>query len=243
MSTPPPSTPPPSAGEPSAGGARSPREIELALDGPATRGWRRRLGGGADRGQDRIRLVGSEISFEHADALQRPLVVPAGLVAVARVDPGRSTVEGDVGRFAILRRMSRTAVVPAEEGVEGWLWTSRSGSALPMLGDGAPNLALVFAKPLEVDLAERSFRPDFLAALAARSPLGAPTVFGLLARVADATAAERAFAELGVDGPLTDREVAPAQRRHLPDDRAANPSIGSSEERRAGTSVPPPGLG
>jgi hypothetical protein len=239
MSTPPPSQPPP-PGQPS--GAPRAREIVLRLDGGAGKGWRAKLGGGRG-GEDRIRLVGTEIVFEHARVLRAPLTIRAGLVAVATVDRGRreERVGEDSGRFAILHRMSATAVLPVEEGVEGWLWTSRSGSALPMLGDGAPNLALVFVKPLEEDEVAAAFRPDFLAALAERSPLGAPSVLGLLARVADAVGAEQAFAELGVDRPLTDREVAPAQRRHLPTDKPANPSLAPSPDARRNRSVPPPG--
>ncbi len=238
MSTPPPpSSPPP--GERAEKRTRT-REIVLRLEAEVAKGWRKRLLGGGDGGPGSIRLAGSEISFEHPATLATPLTILAGLVAVATVDRGRRSADAEEGRFAILHRMSGSAVIPAEEGVEGWLWTSRSGSALPMLGEGTPNLALVFGQPLEAELVEAAFRPEFLSALAARSPLGAPTVFGLLARVADASQAEDAFAELGVDRPLTDREVAPAQRRHLPSDRPANPSVGFSETNRRRTSIPPP---
>jgi hypothetical protein len=240
MSTPPPSTPPPArGGEPS---LPRTRQVVLSLGAAAAKGWRRRLAGAGSE-EDQIRLVGSQIVFEHAATLAEPLTIPAGLVAVAVVDRGRGLADGDEGRFAILHRMSRTAVVPVEEGLEGWLWTLRGGSALPMLGEGPPNLALVFAAPLEPELAAATFRPEFLEAFAARSPLGTPTVFGLLAQVADASAAENAFRELGVDRPLTDREVAPAQRRHLPGDRPANPAARFSETPRERTSVPPPGGG
>jgi len=219
------------------------REIVLRLEAGGERGWRRRLGGGGGSPDDAIRLVGTEIVFAHAGLLQAPLTVPAGLVAVASVDRGHPGA-GEEARFPVMLRLggSATAVVPFEEGVEGWLWTAEAGSAFPALGDGVPNLALVFVKPLDEALVAETFRPAALTALAERSPLGAPAVLGLLARVADVSAAERAFAELGVDGPLTDREVAPAQRRHRPTDRAANPAIrlGDPDRNRTG-SVPPPG--
>ena len=234
---PPPGAPPP--GRPAAGRVTRTREIVLQLDGGSQKGWRKRLGGnGAPAGA--IRLVGTEIVFEHPETLAQPLTIPAGLIAVATVDRGRKASGEDQGRFPVLHRMSGAAVIPAEEGVEGWLWTERSGSALPMLGQATPNLALVFVTPLESDVVEGSFHPEFVEGLAARSPLGAPTVLGLLAAVTDATLAESAFAELGVDRPLTDREVAPAQRRHLPSDRPANPTIGFSESGRRRTSIPPP---
>lgn len=237
------STPPPPSSPPPGDRAEEPapvREILLRLDDQAPKGWRRRLAGGAGGGPGSIRLVGSQIVFEHPATLAEPLTILAGLVAVAAVDRGRRSGDGDEGRFPILRRLSGSAVIPAEEGVEGWLWTSRAGSALPMLGDGVPNLALVFGQPLEAELVAGAFRPEFLSALADRSPLGAPTVFGLLARVGDASLAEDAFAQLGADRPLTDREVAPAQRRHLPSDRPANPSVAFSESGRSRTSIPPP---
>ena len=218
-----------------------PREIVLRLDA-GERGWRKRLGGtGAGAPSDSIRLVGSEIVFSHAGVLQAPLTIPAGLVAVATVDRGKPGA-GEEARFPILHRMSAaaTAVIPFEEGVEGWLCTADAGSALPALGDAVPNLALVFVKPLDEGLVEERFRPAAVSALAERSPLGVPAVAGLLARVAEPTLAEEAFAELGVDRPLTDREVAPAQRRHLPSARPANPTIGFSETGRRRTSIPPP---
>lgn len=215
------------------------REILLRLDA-GERGWRRRLAGGGSP-DDSIRLVGTEIVFAHRGLLQAPLTIPAGLVAVAAVDRGRKGA-GEEARFPVLHRMggSGAAVIPFEEGVEGWLWTSEAGSALPALGEAVPNLALVFVKPLDEAQAAETFRPAAVAALAERSPLGVPAVLGLLARVADLTAAEQAFAELGVDRPLTDREVAPAQRRHRPTDRAAHPAIRLGGQEPEG-SVPPPG--
>lgn len=237
----PPSSAPPATARPGSGAPR--REILLPLQRAGQKGgWRRRRAGG-DQDEDRIRLVGAQIVLEHAGALHAPLAIPAGLVALAAVDPGPADAGPDSGRFPILRRMSPTAVVPMSEGVEGWLWTRKSGSALPALTEEAPNLALVFVKPLEGQLVEAHFEPAFLDALANQSPLGTPTVFGLLARVADTTAAEQAFGELGVCGPVTDREVAPARRRHLPSDRPANPAIGFTQDRRESTSVPPPGPG
>ncbi len=219
------------------------REILLRLDAGEGKGWRRRIGaGGGGSPDDGIRLVGTEIVFTYADLLQAPLTIPAGMVTVATVDRGRSTRgREDFGRFPVLHRMGPKTVVPVEEGVEGWLWTSGSGSALPALGDAVPNLALVFIHPLDEALVRASFRPKALVALAERSALGVPAVPGLLARVADASLAERAFGELGVDGPLTDREVAPAQRRHLPSDRPANPAVRFGDQGREQTSVPPPG--
>ena len=67
-------------------------------------------------------------------------------------------------------------MIPRTEGIEGWLWTSTGGTALTNLGedDEAPNVALVFAKPLDDARLHAAFDPEFVTALAARSPLGEP---------------------------------------------------------------------
>ena len=47
---------------------------------------------------------------------------PAGRTLTIQFDP-------------ILKRLSATAVVPREQSIEGWLWTSTDGSALTVVGD------------------------------------------------------------------------------------------------------------
>jgi hypothetical protein len=161
-------------------------------------------------------------------------------VTVAAVDRGATA--GDHGRFPLLPRMGPTQVVPREHGIEGWLWTSRQGSGIPALAeDDVPNLALLFVKPLDEDVVARHFRPEWVRALAERSPLGTPAVAGLLLTVQSAWTAEDAFRQFGVLGPVTDREVPPAIRRHLPGDRPANPVVAGRDNRRAQTSFAPPG--
>jgi hypothetical protein len=211
---------------------------EFVLDLEAPRAWGRRRGG-AD--QLRLTAMGASISFERA--LHTPLRVPLGTLQLGLVDPGPARTGGTAGRFAILKRLSATSVVPREQGLEGWLWTSLGGSALTVLGDpeDAPNAALLFTKPLD-DV--ECFEPEVAEEIAARSPLGAPAVYGLLFRVADTTKAENTFRQFGLHKPLTDREVPPTLRRSLPTDRPADPVIveGTGEDARAATSVAPPGL-
>ena len=81
-----------------------------------------------------------------------------------------------------------------------------------------------------------------MTALAARSPLGSPTVLGLLFRVTDTVAAEQGFRRWGFQAVLTDKEVPPPLRRHLPTDRPADPIVRGSDAARAATSVAPPGM-
>ena len=220
---------PPPAGSPQ-------REHELELE--ATRAWGRR------RTTDVLRLsaMGASLTFE--GALRAPLHVPLGTLQLGLVDPGAARAGGMAGRFPILKRLSATAVVPREQGIEGWLWTSLSGSALTVLGEpeDAPNAALLFTKPLG-DAAVQCFEAEMAQEIAARSPLGAPAVYGLLFRVADAAKAETVFRQFGLLRPLTDREVPPTLRRSLPTDRPADPSLGGGRDTRAATSVAPPGLG
>jgi hypothetical protein len=211
------------------------REHVLALEG--TRGWGRR------RSEDCLRLTpnGATIAFERL--LRAPLRLPLGQLQLGLVDRGAARTSGPAGRFPVLRRLSPTAVVPREEGIEGWLWTSSGGSALTVLGDedDAPNAALLFTKPLGAELLEGCLHPDALAALADRSPLGVPAVPGLLFRVAEPGKAEVAFRAYNLLRPLTDREVAPTMRRSLPGDRPADPAAGARANAPRG-SVAPPGF-
>ena len=108
--------------------------------------------------------------------------------------------------------------------------------------DKAPNAALLFTKPLG-DEHLRSFAPEALEEIAARSPLGSPAVYGLLLRIADTAKAEATFRQFGILRPLTDREVAPTLRRSLPTDRSPDPGLAVDTQARAATSVAPPGMG
>jgi hypothetical protein len=226
MSLPPPSSAPPGGGT---------RERVIALEGR-----RRRRGG-----EDLLRLSALGAVLEHERALTAPLRLPLGTLRLGLVERGGARPSGAEGRFPVLRRLSATAVLPREEGVEGWLWTSTGGSALTVLGDPdeAPNAALLFTKPLGEEAIGRAFQPGMLAEIAARSPLGAPAVYGLLLRVADVTQAEATFRQFSLLRPLTDREVPPTLRRSLPTDRSADVRVAVADPRAAAGSVAPPGLG
>lgn len=234
MSVPPPSSPPPAAGDVPLG-----PELVLAIE--ESRGWRKpRQSAG-----DRVTLSAEGISIEHGRVLHAPLALPLAAVKVALVDAGPAKQSGLYGRFPVLRRLGPTTVIPRTEGIEGWLWTSTGGTGLTNLGedDEAPNVALVFAKPLDEERLRAAFDAEFVTALAARSPLGSPTVHGVLFRAADTLAAEQGFRRWGFQSVLTDKEVPPTLRRHLPTDRPADPVVRlSGDAARAATSVAPPGM-
>jgi hypothetical protein len=216
------SLPPPSSAQ---------REYVLDLEGPRRR-----------RGQLRLSAMGGTISFD--GSLRTDLRIPLGTLQLGLIDRGGARAGSMTGRFAILKRLSATAVVPREQGVEGWLWTSIGGSALTVLGDveDAPNAALLFTKPL-ADEAVACFEPDAAQEIAARSPLGAPAIYGLLFRVTDTSKAETVFRQFGLLRPLTDREVPPTLRRSLPTDQSPDPVLrGGGDDARAATSIAPPGL-
>ena len=235
MSEPPPATPPEE--EPT---RRPPTVVELEAPG----GLKRLLGA---KGPSRISISGADIWIEHATKLRAPLRIPPALISVAAVDPGpASPPRGEaIGRFPILRRLGPGRVLPREEGIEGWAWTSSGGSAFTIIGDDdvAPNLLFVFLTPLQGETLEDSLEPRFLEEVAKRSPLGEPAMFGAMVRLAQVEPVRAALNRLGLLNDLTDREIAPAQRRHLPTDKPADPSAGFSDDRRARSSVPPPGLG
>jgi hypothetical protein len=228
MSLPPPSAPATVSGL---------REYMLELEAPRSRGRGR-------RSTDLLRLSAMGASITHERSLETPLRLPLGTLQLGLVDPGTARPGGIVGRFPILKRLTATSVVPREQGIEGWLWTSLGGSALTVLGDpeDAPNAALLFTKPLGDD-AVACFVPAMAEEIAARSPLGAPAIYGLLFRVADPAKAENTFRQFGLLRPVTDREVPPTLRRALPTDRPADPKLSGAEDSRAATSVAPPGLG
>ena len=227
------SAPPPSAGPPG-----KPSNHEHLIELESSRTWKRK------RSADFLKFSPLGLEIHHSGVLVMPLTMPLGAVALACVEHGPVRPMAGEGRFAVLRRISSTAVVPREEGVEGWLWTANSGSAFPALcdEDEAPNVAILFAHPLGEDAINRHFVPEFAQALAARSALGSPAVYGLLMRVKDVLPAERVFMKFGVAKQLTDREVGPTLRRALPTDRPADPMVRVSDSSRARRSVAPPGL-
>jgi hypothetical protein len=229
MSLPPPSSSPPGSAS---------REHVIGLE--PSRSWGRRRGG---EGSIKLSPLGAMI--QHTGLLRDPLRVPLGMLGLGLVEPGPAKAGEHAGRFPVLKRLSATAVVPRQEGIEGWLWTSSGGSRLTMLGheDDAPNAALLFTKPLGTEAMD-AFVPEVAEEIAGRSPLGAPAVYGLLFRVTDHLRAEQVFRQYALLRPLTDREVPPTLRRSLPTDRSADPVVATHENLRAtALSVAPPGMG
>jgi len=219
-----PSAPPPS-------GAGAGRALTIAFES------------GRRAAPDALRLTPNGATLEVEGLLQHPLKLTLGQLHIGLVDRGPAKVKGQAGRFPVLRRLSATAVVPREQGIEGWLWTSTGGSALTVLGDedAAPTGALLFTKPLGPEQLKAAMTPQALEALVARSPLGVPAVPGVLFRVAEPANAESAFRAYGLLRALTDREVPPTMRRSLPTDRPADPSAGTRARGPKG-SVAPPGF-
>jgi len=229
MSVPPPTS---SFAPPGTGGGAV-REFAIPLE--ADSAWKRRRAGA-----DVLRVSPLGATLEHDRMLREPLKLALGMLQIGVIEIGSDSAQS---RFPVLRRLSATAIVPREHGVEGWLWTRAGGSAMTFVGnhDAAPNAALLFTKPL-TDEHLRAFAPDALEDIAARSPLGSPTVHGLLLRVTDTTRAEATFRQFGILRPLTDREVPPTLRRSLPTDRSPDPHLAVDPHARAATSVAPPGM-
>src|SRR5829696_5075370 len=154
MSVPPPSS---SFAPPGAGGT-SLREFTIPLESD---GLFKRRG----TGPDVLRVSALGATLEHEQLLREPLRLALGMLQIGIVELGSADAKS---RFPILRRLSATAIIPREHGVEGWLWTRSGGSAMTFVGDqdAAPNVALLFTKPLADDHL-RSFAPDALEDIAA----------------------------------------------------------------------------
>ena len=134
-------------------------------------------------------------------------------------------------------------MVPREQGIEGWLWTSTGGSALTLIGDEArPPARCCSPSRSAREQLKPVMQPEALEALAARSPLGVPAVPGFLFRVEEPANAETAFRAYGLLRPLTDREVPPTMRRSLPTDKPADPSVGMPAARAASVGRDRPGF-
>src|ERR1700710_706581 len=140
------SAPPPS-------GLGAPRSLAIAFES------------GRRMAPDSLRLSPEGATLEVDSILRAPLRLTLNQLHLAQVDRGPAKVRGDAGRFPILRRLSATAVVPREQGIEGWLWTSIGGSALTLVEDDAPTGALLFTKPLGPSELKDAMKPEGLEAL------------------------------------------------------------------------------
>ena len=197
MSVPPPTSAPP---------ATAP-ELVLALE--ESRGWRRPRNSDTDL----LRLDAAGVSIEHGRVLHAPLELPLG----DGEDRDRRPRPGPGGAASPAASRScaasgPTTVIPRQRGDRGLAVDEQRRQRADLPGratDEAPNAALLFAKPLDEARLRAGFDPEFVTALAARSPLGSPTVLGVLFRVADTLAAERAFRRWGFQSVLTDKDVPP----------------------------------
>lgn len=223
--------------------APPPPNTTIAVSLSTGGGGMKRLLGGPPKGEHALTLTPGEVIVRHGSLLA-PLRFAPGSIAVATIDHGPASVGKDTarGRFPVLHQIAVNRVVPREEGIEGWLWTTLEGSAFTVLTDEAPSVAFILSPPVAAERLELAFPPAMLEEIAKRSPLGQPALFGLLLRTEETTQLERGFERYGFRTELSDREVPPVQRRHLPDDKPANPGIGATERDRAKTSMPPPGM-
>src|SRR4051812_4788117 len=116
-STPPPSGPPPGTAAEAAPAAPAEPAPARVFKLATPTGIKRLLGG--SRGVHEISVAPAEILVEHTGSLRAPLRFAPGSIAVAVIDPGPGAASKNTGRFAILRRLSKTAVIPRSEGIEG----------------------------------------------------------------------------------------------------------------------------
>ena len=102
------SAPPPNVGPP---GASFRHEHLLELE--ASKSWKRK------RTVDFLKFSPLGLEIHHSGVLIAPLTMPLGALAVACTEIGPARPVAGEGRFPILKRISSSAIVPREEGVEG----------------------------------------------------------------------------------------------------------------------------
>ena len=109
------SAPPPTAGPPGTGAASTSYRHEHMIELEPSKTWKRK------RAVDYLKFSPLGLEIHHAGVLLTPLKMPLGAIAVACTETGASRPMSGEGRFPILKRISASAIVPREEGVEGWL--------------------------------------------------------------------------------------------------------------------------
>ena len=152
--------------------------------------WGRRRMKQGSRFDARLVVTPEYLIVSHGGLLEGPVTIPRGLVRVAATDDGSPPSNGQ-HRFAAPRR----------DGSSTWLWPGGPAS-LPMLDPmvRAPNLLLLFTQPVEFPARHRSQLP------VRRLPQAEEA--GLLLRVNEPAAAERAFGSWGVVRPLLPEDLA-----------------------------------
>ena len=203
------SAPPPTTGPPGGAAARHEHMIELE----ASKSWKRK------RTVDYLKLSPLGLEIHHGGVLLTPLTMPLGAIALACTESGPSRPMAGEGRFPVLRRISSNAVVPREEGVEGWLWTASRRLGVPAAvrrGPGAQR-----RDPVRPSARRGHHQPPLRAGVraGARRPLGARQPGRL--RPADA-------------------RPRPARRRSAPSPSSASPSRSPTARsaRRCGARCP-----
>ena len=208
------SVPPPSVAPPTVPAPETVRELVVRLEEP--RGWRRR-GVASD---DVLRFTPHGLVIEHDRALVAPLHLPLASLALATVDPGPAKAGDMAGRLPVLRRLTQDGRRPARGGHRGVAVDQPRRQRAAVAGRGGRARTARSCSPSRspASSSPAASRPDWVEALAARSPLGEPTVPGLLLRLHDTKGAQDVFRRYGLARPLTDREV-PAGDAALAADR------------------------
>ena len=159
-----------------------------------------------------LELGPDALVVRHPGLFKHPFAVARQTIKAVAVDPRtwRWRWVGNKGRFHL------AAGAPAADGASDrpaqelpeWLFSVVGGSPFPVLSnvDDVPNLAFLFTEPVRLRAVRRGLRP-FATKNPVHLPLQARQVRGLLVKIKDVEAGERALSQWTTVRPLTVDDV------------------------------------
>ena len=146
--------------------------------------------------------------------LREPLRLTLGQLQISLVERGAAKIRGTAGRFPVLKRLSATSVVPAQQE-----WRLALDDHGRLRADHPRRRGRRRRRVLFPPLTASGWRPRWSQGAWRRWPptrrSASRAILGVLFRVAEPSSASSGFHQYGLS-PLADREVPPTLRRSLP---------------------------
>ena len=159
-----------------------------------------------------LELGHEALVVRHPGLFKQPFSVARQTIKAAAIDPRqwRWRWVGNKGRFHLARSAGAEDHRPEE--LPEWLFSVVGGSPFPVLSnvDDVPNVAFLFTEPVRLRAVRRGLRP-FATKNPVHLPLHARQVRGLLVKIKDIDAGERALSHWTTVRPLTVDDVFEAE--------------------------------